>query len=162
MLLLLILLMRPPVATGVPVHNIHVTYGRMAVEGQTAMCQIRFFRHDLEEVLRRRYGQPELQLAVDPEADALFTRYLNERFVMEVDDVRLEGTVISSGEEDEMWWYNVRFEAPAPIHRISLKNTLLFEHFSDQKNIFKIKHFPSEVSEALYFTRGADTYVIHV
>ena len=56
-----------------------------------------------------------------------------------------------AGEEPEMWWYTVRFEAPAPIRQLSLRNGVLFDLFDDQRNMTKVLHVASEKEFAYYF-----------
>ncbi len=52
----------------------------------------------------------------------------------------------------------LEFEADLPIQKVHLTNTLLLEHFEDQKNIVQIQHFPSEKSWSLYFVEDAKEF----
>ncbi len=160
--LLLALLLAPllGLSAAAPAHPLHVSYGRMGVEGNVAMCQIRFFRHDLEAALQTYHRDPQLRLAVDPRADARYAAYFNDRFRLEADGRVLRGTVVASGEEDDMWWYTVRFDAAAPLRRLTITHTMLFETFDDQRNIMRVRHFPSEASQALYFSSGDETNTV--
>ena len=150
------------VATGA--HKFHVSYGRMAVEDNMAMLQIRLFKDDLELALREKFSEPEFALAVDPHADSLFTAYFNEVFILKQDEVAVPGHIVSSGEDEmagePMWWYMVRFDAPTTLHTFTVRDVVLFDLFDDQKNIFKVRHFPSEKEFSYYFTDGAEEYRI--
>jgi len=141
-------------------HNFHVSYGQMAVEDSIAVCRVRYFGHDLEKALQEFVDDAELTLAVNPLVDSLYTSYYHKNLVLEYRGQALTGTISASGEDGEMWWYTMTYIAPDLIDSFRLKNTLLFDHFPDQKNIFKIKHFPSEISQSFYFTRGAEEYDI--
>ena len=145
-------------------HKFHVTYGRMAVEDNMAMLQIRLFKDDLEFALRQKFAEPEFALAVDPHSDSLFTQYFNEVFVLKQDEVAVPGRIVSSGEDEmagePMWWYMVRFEAPSALHTFTVRDVILFDLFDDQKNIFKVKHFPNGKEFSYYFTDGAEEYRI--
>lgn len=141
-------------------HDLHVSYGRMAVEGKVVMCQLRFFRHDLEAALQAYHHDPSILLAADARVDSLFARYLADRFRVEYGGRPLAGGIVSSGEEDDMWWYTVRYEAPAPVQALRLTHTMLFETFGDQRNIFKVKHFPSQATRSLYFAHGAESHTL--
>jgi hypothetical protein len=143
-------------------HKFHVTYGRMAVEDNIAILQIRLFKDDLELTLRQKYADPAFALAADPYSDSLFTQYFNEVFVLKQGAVAVPGRIVSSGEEEmagePMWWYMVRFEAPADLRAFTVRDVVLFDQFEDQKNIFKVQHFPSEKALSYYFTEGAEEY----
>ena len=56
-------------------HNIHVSYGRVAVEGNQVLCRIRYFTHDLEASLRQYHQDPQLVLAATPRVDSLYAAY---------------------------------------------------------------------------------------
>lgn len=153
-----------PEAIAPAVHRFHVSYGRMAVEDKTAMLQIRLFKDDLEIALQDKFANPDFDLAVDPQSDSLFTQYFNEVFTLKQDEVAVPGRIVSSGEEqvagEPMWWYMVRFDAPAALDQFTVRDVVLFDHFDDQKNIFKVKHFPSDKELSYYFTEGAEEYNI--
>ena len=153
-----------PEATEPGAHKFHVSYGRMAVEDNMAMLQIRLFKDDLELALQQKFAEPEFTLAVDPHADSLFTQYFNEVFVLKQDEVAVPGHIVSSGEDEmagePMWWYMVRFDAPTALQTFTVRDVVLFDLFDDQKNIFKVRHFPSKKELSYYFAEGAEEYRI--
>lgn len=145
-------------------HDFHVSYGQMAVEKNVAVCRIRFFKNDLEEALQQYYQQPDIRLDISPRIDSLFTSYFNDKFKLKVASEPLEGVIVGSGEDrmgrEEMWWYSMQFEAPETLQTFTVTNTLLFERFNDQKNIFKVRHFPDEEQKLYYFAEGAEEYTV--
>lgn len=149
---------------GTEAHKFHVSYGRMAVEDTQAMLHIRLFKDDLEDALRQRFAAPDFILGADPHADSLFTAYFNETFVLKQDAAQVPGRIASSGEEmmgqETMWWYIIRFDAPSALHTFSIRHVMLLDVFDDQKNIFKVKHFPSEEEQSYYYTEGAEEYTM--
>ena len=142
-----------PRAPAPAAHDIHLSYARVAVEGRVVHCRIRMFRDDLERALARRAGKPAVTLEAGA-TDSLFAAYFNDQFTLLNDGVRLRGTVVASGEEPEMWWYTVRFEAPAPIRGLALRNGVLFDLFDDQRNMTKVMHLPSEAEFSYFFVKG--------
>lgn len=142
-------------------HDLHATYGNLGVDGPMAVLQMRVFKDDLEEALGRLSGNDHLLLDVSPEMDALFLRYLRERFVIEADGHILEGRIIGSGDDEldrePVWWYQIRFDAPAPIETARITNTILFEVFDDQSNVLRVVDFPEEDRRAYYFAHGEET-----
>jgi hypothetical protein len=145
-------------------HDFHVSYGRMAVEGRQAVCRIRFFKDDLEAALQQFHGEPAFRLDANPRGDALFLAYLSTRFVLQHKGTPLEGRISRSGEEEDgrekMWWYVIQFEADEDIEALKVEYTLLFDYFEDQKNIFKVMHYPSEEVQSFYYAEGAEVFEI--
>jgi hypothetical protein len=145
-------------------HDLHVSYGNLGVDGSLAILQLRAFKNDVEEALARFHGLDGLQLEVSPQTDALFLAYLKDRFQIEVDGQLLEGTIIGSGDDEldrePVWWYQIRFDAPAPIESARITNTVLFEIFDDQRNVVRVVEFPEEDRRAYYFAPGEETIEI--
>jgi len=148
----------PAPLPGGEAHKFHVSYGRMVVEGNTAFCKIRFFRHDLEDALRKYHKEDAFQLDINAHADSLFTHYFNQMFVLEQEGQTFTGRIVESGEEEDMWWYALSFEAPQAMKQLRLTNKMLFDLFEDQKNVFKIIHLPEESVYSFYFTEGSEQY----
>lgn len=144
-----------------PPHDLHVSYGNLGVEGSVAVLQIRIFKDDLEEALRRLVGAEVFRMEVSPEVDAVFLRYLSLRFVLEVGGDTLRGTVLGSGEDEldrePVWWYQVQFGASAAISSARVTNTVLFEVFDDQRNVLRVVRFPEESRQAFYFAPGEES-----
>jgi len=141
-------------------HDLHITTGNLAVEGSLAVLNIRIFKDDLEEALARHGDLESMQMAADPEVDALFTAYFAGRFTFEVAGESVTGRIIGSGEDESdrepIWWYQIRFDAPRAIRSARIKNTLLLEIFDDQRNILKVIHYPEEVPRTFYFATGEE------
>jgi hypothetical protein len=148
----------------VPFHDLHATYGNLGVDGSLAVLQLRVFKDDLEEAMIRFHKLDALELEVSPDVDALFQRYLEERFVLEVNGHRLEGRIIGSGDDEldrePVWWYQIRYDAPDPIRSARITNTVLFEVFDDQRNVLRVVEFPEEDRRAYYFAPGEETIEI--
>lgn len=143
----------PPLA-----HNFHVSYAKIAVEQNVAVMTVRFFMDDLELALQRHFKLPAFKLSATPFSDSLYLSYFNQRFEMQGNGRVLYPTILSSGIDKDMWWYQLQFSSNAPMKTLSIKNTLLFDVFDDQKNILQIMHFPSEKMESFYFIQGAEHY----
>ncbi|HEX9885448.1 MAG TPA: DUF6702 family protein [Longimicrobiales bacterium] len=141
-------------------HDLHVTYGDLGVEGSVAVLRVRVFKDDLEGALAAHAGRPSVTMEADPVTDALFLAYLRDHYAMEVGGRTLTGRILESGEDsldrEPVWWYAVRFDAPEPIRAGRIRNTLLFERFGDQRNLVKLVHFPDETSRTFYFGHGEE------
>ncbi len=160
------LVVAPPAkaAPGVParavvVHNVHVTHAQLGVDGQYVAARIKYFKHDLEDAIAKHLKRSEVQLGTDASSDSLFLAYLDSHFVLMSGGVQLRGRVVGSGEETEteMWWYEVLYDAGAPIRDLQIENKQLLELFKDQKNIVKAEHLASGKRQSFYFARRATT-----
>lgn len=145
-------------------HDLHVSYGNLGVEESLALLQLRIFKDDLEEALERLSGQDDLLMEVSPEMDALFLRYLEARFTLEAGGDALSPVIVGSGydelDREPVWTYQIRFDAPAPVRRLRITNTLLFEVFDDQRNVVRVVEFPEGRRNAYYFAPGEETVEI--
>ena len=67
-----------------------------------------------------------------------------------------------SGEDEldrePVWWYQVRYDAPRRIQTARVTFSVLFQVFSDQRNVLRVVEFPAENRRAFYFTEGEETH----
>jgi hypothetical protein len=145
-------------------HDLHLAYGDMAVEGSVIAGRIRLFKDDLERALGPLVGATEMTLELGAEADALVMRYVRDNLRISVDGQELRASLLGSGEDaidlEPVWWVIVQYRAPAPPAEIHVRNTLLFDVFDDQRNIFKFVHFPDETQRTFYFAEGESEHVV--
>ena len=155
-LVLSILLALMPEAN--PEHDFHVSIGRMAVENNQVLLQIRLFEDDLELGLQGFHSDDSLRLQVDSDTDSLFAAYLNDKLVITHGDEVLTGNVATSGEDVlygyPVWWFSLMYEAPSAIEALHIDNRVLMEVFEDQQNVIRITHYPSENEKMYYMVDG--------
>ena len=153
----------PGARAGAP-HDLHVSYGNAAVEGNLVIIRIRMFKDDLETALRMHAGDQALTLRVDPATDGRFMAYFEERFSITVRGARVPGRIIASGEDlldrEPVWWYTLQFDAPGGVTAFTVRNTLLFELFDDQRNVVKFVHFPDETQKTYAFGVGEEEFEV--
>jgi len=147
-------------------HDLHLTYGDLAVEGRVVAGRIRMFKDDLERALGPLVGADALSLAPGDEADALVLRYLRDHLQIEVEGRVLAPTLLDSGQDEldreTVWWVVVQYEAPSPASSFTVRNTLFFELFDDQRNVFKFVRFPDEVQQTYTFTPTESEHVVRL
>ncbi len=147
-----------------PAHDLHIAYGDLAVEGSLIAGRIRFFKDDLERALGPIVGAPSVPLQPGAEADALVMRYVRENLRIRVAGQNLEAALLDSGEDDldreRVWWVLVQYRAPGTANPLEVRNTLLFDVFDDQRNIFKFVRFPDETQRTFYFAEGESEHVV--
>ena len=139
-------------------HDFHVALGRMAVEDNQVILQMRLFQDDLELGLQTYYADDSLRLAVDDATDSLFMQYVNEKLVIKHGDQVLAGTVATSGEDllygYPVWWFSLTYESESPIDGLDIDNQVLMEIFEDQQNVLRITHYPAEEEKMYYMVNG--------
>ena len=149
-ILLLSLLARP--------HDFHVALGRMAVEGNQAVLQIRLFQDDLELGLQGYFDNDSLRMKVDAHTDSLFMKYVNEKLVIKHGEEVLSGVVATSGEDllygYPIWWFSLTYEASSVIEGLEIDNQVLMEVFEDQQNVLRITHYPTDEEKMYYMVNG--------
>ncbi len=159
---LLILLLASAIAPSAA-HDFHVSYGRLAVEGTTAVIRVRFFQDDLVQAIREQHTA-DFELTATSRADSIALAYIGRRLRLAAAARPLVAVVRASGEDlsgqEPMWWYLLEFAASTPIKNVEITNTLLFETFDDQKNIVQMQHFPSEKTWSFYFTPDSDRFSV--
>jgi hypothetical protein len=97
-------------------------------------------------------------LAPTVTSDSLFLSYLGQYFTLAVGDNALSGQIVSSGEDRDVWGYELSFRSTIPIDNMSVDNRLLFNLFDDQKNVVQVKHFPTAQRVTLYCVVGSARY----
>jgi hypothetical protein len=145
-------------------HDLHLAYGDLAIEGSLIAGRIRMFKDDLEQALAPLVGVEDLTLEPGSEADALVMRYVRDNLHIRVDGQELEAALLGRGEDDldlePVWWVIVQYEAPSPVTELHVRNTLLFDVYDDQRNVFKFVHFPDEKQRTFYFAEGESEHVV--
>lgn len=143
----------------VPPHDIHLTYSRVVVDGASVIFRVRLFHDDLEKALQVHAHNPALKVAPGmAAADTAFASYFDAHVPVTANGRRLAPRVIQSGKDmdvtdQEMWWYLVELTAPSPVTSLSMRVGLLFEHFTDQRNIVTLLKMPGEKRYSMYFVR---------
>jgi hypothetical protein len=137
------------------IHDVHLSYSRVVVDGTSIRWRVRLFRDDLERALRAQ-SRGAVITAEAPAADSVFADYFNARVSVTANGRRLAGRVTQSGRDadvsdDEMWWYLVELTAPAAVSTIATRVGLLFELFDDQRNVLTLLKMPAQGRHSMYF-----------
>lgn len=131
-------------------HPLHLSHARIVLEGAFVVLNVRMFTDDLENALSRFHGIDGVRMRPDPIIDSLFSEYFDTQFTLAIGSSRMSGALAESGQAEDMWWYNVVYEAPAAVTEISFRNDILFDLFADQRNITRVLHVPTEQQRTYY------------
>lgn len=138
-------------------HDVHLTYSRVVVDGASVLWRVRLFRDDLEKALATFSKNPSFKVT-GAGGDSVFAAYFNAEVPVTANGKRLTGRVLQSGKDAEvtdqdMWWYLIELPAPAPVTTLATRVGLLFEHFTDQRNVVTLLKMPGEGRHSMYFVR---------
>ena len=123
-------------------YYVSITEADYNTESNTFEVSIKFIGHDLEKVLANA-GAPTLYLGTEKEienADEYLMKYINQRFHMVVDGESLNYKFVGKEINNDDFIYcfiqSSKVESPK---KITIKNTLLTEIFSEQANTVYLK-----------------------
>lgn len=140
------------------VHNIHLTYGKAVIEDGDITVMISFFMDDFELMLTD-FHQTEIPvLRHDGDADSLLNPYLRQHFVITQGADTLDFSMLESGIEADMCFYILFFDTDNNWKELNIQNSILFEEFSDQKNLLRIESLETGQTWSFYHVEDADTY----
>ncbi len=141
-----------------PAHDLHLTYSRVVVDGPVVRAKVRVFKDDMERGLAGYARTQAFQLGANTSlTDSLFAAYFNARTWAVASGKRLGFKVTQSGRDPDatdpvMWSFELEGRAPTTIRQLSLRVSLLFETFVDQKNVVTLIRMPGEDRHSLYFS----------
>lgn len=156
--LLGLLLADPPVSP----HNVHLSYGRLAVEERVAVLRARYFEHDLLLSVSEAFPSDGHWRDGDPLPDSLLSEYLNSRIVLVSAGDTLIGRLTRLLSDGELVSVDLTYSAPDTLREIAISNQSLFDQFADQKNIWQLYHSPTRTRSTLYFVRGSSEYTVRL
>lgn len=134
-----------------PRHDVHLSHSRVVVDHTVAIWRVRMFKDDLAAAMRGVEPRAVVDTAAPPPRAELFLRYFTSRAQLFADGRALTPRVLSSGEEEGMWWYALELPLPRSVKRWEMRNELLFERFDDQKNLVTVLEASSAKRAVLYF-----------
>ena len=145
-------------APAAPAHPLHLSTAQLVIEETALYLRIRLFKDDLEAALAARSGTTGFELTPTAAADSLFLSYLGSALALEADGRPLRAAVLSSGEDLEagqgdarVWWYLLEYPVEAATGSISIRNSVLYDQFDDQRNVVRVLHAASGKQRTLYF-----------
>lgn len=144
---------------GTPRHEVHLSHTRLVVEGSVVTGRIRLFHDDTEAVLQRFTGRAELRVNVIDAQREAFQRYIDSTITVTAGGTRLHPRVVDAGPDPDvttapMWWYALEYRARSPVKGLAIRHTLMFEQFSNQRNILTVLTWPGDRRFSLYFAAG--------
>ncbi len=125
-------------------HKFYVSVTEVEYNEKAESLQIisRIFIDDLEDLLQTRYDKA-LKLGKkqeSPEVPSYVKEYLSKKIEILVDGKLLEVNYIGMEYEDDMVLLYMEIPKVKSVHKISVKNALLTDLFSEQKNLVHVTY----------------------
>ena len=122
-------------------YYVSVTKIEYAEEQQSLQIISQIFIDDFEELLKMRFSE-DLKLAPDSDAklvDSYMKRYLTDKLELKVNGKSVKFNFIGKEYKDDIAYCYLEIENVTNIKSIEVKNRILFDKFSDQQNIVRLK-----------------------
>lgn len=125
-------------------HKFYVSVTEIEYNEKSESLQIisRIFIDDLEDLLQTRYDK-ELRLGNNNESSsvpAYLKKYLNKKFEIELNGKPVEVKYLGKEYEDDMVLLYFEIPKVSSFSEISIKNALLTDMFSEQKNLVHVTY----------------------
>lgn len=136
-------------------HPVHVSLTNVEYNEQKEEFDIVFklFMDDFEAIIEHKYGS-KIKInssEKDNEKQKYMTKYILEHFKFIIDEkdfTKEKLKFVKKENNQQAVWVYYRFKQKENIKKIEIKNSLMNDHFNDQKNLlfFKYKNTQEAVS----------------
>ncbi|WP_458628957.1 DUF6702 family protein [Winogradskyella sp. PC D3.3] len=122
-------------------YYVSVTEVEYAKDQQSLQIISQIYIDDFETVLRKRYDD-NITLDIDDELESVETymkRYLTDKIKIKVNDAAVNFKFIGKEYKDDITYCYLEIEKVSDIKSIEFTNQVLFDVFSGQQNIVRLK-----------------------
>lgn len=127
--------------TGAHEYYVSITQIEYVKEKKTVQIISRIFIDDLEKLIRERYD-PDVTLASDDEpakVDFYIEKYLGEKIKIKINNIDIDATFIGKEYEADIVYCYLEIENIESINSFEITNQVLFDLYSEQQNIVRLK-----------------------
>lgn len=139
-------------------HNLHLTYSKAAVDGSSLVVKIRFFPDDFDLMLSGFHARDMGGFKHNGDADSLLIPVLEKDYKIVLNGKPSKGEILQSGTDGEMCWYMLSFKAETKISSLVVDNRLLFNLYSDQKNLLTLQEASIGKNHSFYAVKDASEF----
>jgi hypothetical protein len=123
-------------------HPLHVTVTEIELDEKDNRLEImmRIFPDDLEQTLRKKLSQPELDILAPKNAttDQLLENYLKDNFKIQLDGKPQKTSYLGHEKEDDAFILYIEVSNVKKMSTIQVTNSVMTEVFDDQSNIVNV------------------------
>ncbi|REE27378.1 hypothetical protein DFQ09_101209 [Winogradskyella pacifica] len=122
-------------------YYVSVTEIEYAKEQQSLQIISQIFIDDFETLLRKRYDESIILAGKDEseKVETYMSRYLTDKLKVKVNDTNVNFKFIGKEYKDDITYCYLEIENVSNIKSIAVTNQVLFDVFSDQQNIVRLK-----------------------
>jgi hypothetical protein len=102
-------------------------------------CTSRFFIDDLESLYKSKLVNNEIYKFEKKKFEVFLKEYLNENFIILYDDVIQNQTFVGTEFLNDIIIIYFEYQIKSDFKKITIKNSVLMNHISDQKNIVHLE-----------------------
>ncbi|EDP71534.1 hypothetical protein FBALC1_03582 [Flavobacteriales bacterium ALC-1] len=122
-------------------YYVSVTEINYAKEQQSLQIISQIFINDFEKLLRKRYNE---DVTLDPDSDSktidkYMQRYIEDKLKIKVNGKAVNFNFIGKEYKEDIAYCYLEIENISGIKSIEVTNTILFDIFSEQQNIVRLK-----------------------
>lgn len=137
-------------------HDIHISFGKAAIETDRARVSITIYKDDLLRALNAWHQGGYAGMSAT-EFDALEARYVAAYFRL-WEDREQRTPIVTHTEDGASQTFTLEFKLGTGTHTITLDNRILLREFTDQSNVMQIAVHGETRSHV--FTSSSTTYYI--
>lgn len=124
-------------------HEYYVSITKIEYVKEKKSVQIisRIFIDDFERLIRERYD-PDVTLAADDElakVDFYIEKYLDEKITIKINGKAVDAVFIGKEYESDIVYCYLEIENVESIQSFEISNQVLFDLYSEQQNIIRLK-----------------------
>ena len=155
---IVLVLLIVPLLSFTKLHKFYVSVTEIehVKEQQSVQIISRVFIDDFENLLRQRYEE-DITLAIEnenPLVDYYTEKYLNDKLRITINNKRQKFNFLGKEYEDDIMLCYMEIMDIDSISNIEVSNKILFELFSDQKNIVRLKM--NDINKSLLLIKEND------
>ena len=102
-------------------------------------CTSRFFIDDLESLYKSKLVNNEIYKFEKKKFEVFLKEYLKENFIILYDDVIQNQTFVGTEFLNDIIIIHFEYQIKSDFKKITIKNSVLMNHISDQKNIVHLE-----------------------
>lgn len=142
-------------------HPLHLTFGKLEVDGAVATLDIRIFWDDLQLEVRSHSGNPSVEVRGPSASPDAVVAYINDRLLFQFDGRGVRGTLVEWDVDGDANRYRLRYELGSTPREVQVRHRILLDLYEDQKNVLHVQHTGGR-ERAFYFAHRAEEQTIRV
>jgi len=139
-------------------HSIHISYCKANATATCFSGKVTYYKDDFFMALRNWKSGNIAGLSNDDWTNAKKQFLQSQLRATDDNSTALVLSITASGEDESSIWFEFQFTSSAPLHTLTVTETMLFKEYMDQTNIMMIHTDAKDLNHV--FTPSDNTYSI--